>query len=573
MKNFISLLILTTILFLSFEFIISIPLHAQNERNGIKLVVVISVDQMRYEYLTRFEKYFSDSGFTWLRKTGTNFSNAFYDEAMTITGPGHATISTGCYGGKSGIIMNNWYDRSKKKIVNCVEDTTAGFVGTAGATKSGQRSPANLLVTTFGDELKSVNPDSKVFGVSLKDRAAILMAGKKANAAYWFDDRTGSFVTSTYFINAPPLWLQQFNREQRADKFFGKEWTKLLPEKSYSLCDVDDAEYEADENNLGRKFPHIINGGVASPERSYYKALSASPFSAELLFDFAQQLLLGEQLGNRGVTDILNISISNIDFIGHAYGPHSHEIMDALVCLDRQISSFLKFVNVSVGLKDCIIILTADHGTAAIPEYLIKNNKDAGRIFYGKFLTSIEAALLKQFGGLSGKKKWIESAQLPWMYISRDALSEKKITLPEFEPFIKDVITSQQGVAAVYSRQGIEFSKAANPLFASIQKSYNAQRAGDYFLLVKPNYIFADDNEITGTSHGSPYEYDTHVPLIIRAPIIARGNIGGKVGMASLAPTIAKSLGFTLSGSRDGQSLPVRITQIKKKIEKTTKRK
>lgn len=537
-------------------------LVAQSERNGIKLVVVLVIDQFRYEFLDRFKNFYSDSGFQWIKKTGTNFSNASFKHAVTTTAPGHAAISTGCYAGRSGIISNSWYSREKQKVVNSVEDTTVALVGAAGLSSLGKKSPTHLLVTTVGDELKNVSPQSKVVGISFKDRAAILLAGKKADAAYWFDDRTGVFVTSTYYMKEVPLWFDQFNNEKHADRYFGKEWTRYVPEQKYSICDVDDVPYESDENALGRAFPHTISGGVDSPQRSYYQALRSSPFGNELLFNFAQQVIIGEQLGSRGYTDILNISLSSIDYIGHSYGPDSQEFMDACIRLDRQVAAFFQFLNTITGIENCEIILTADHGTASIPEYLIKQKKDAGRIDPEEFKLKIESGLTAKYASPSKRMRWIEAEEFPWLYINREVLSSKNLTLGEFETALRSIIDTLPGISGIASRHEIEFGRTQSDVTQKLKYAYNKSRSGDYYILVKAGYIFTSDK--TGTSHGSVYEYDSHVPLIIRSPKISRGMIHSNVGLADIAPTIAKSLAIPFANERDGHVLPVKISFEKK---------
>ena len=536
--------------------------HPQNERNGTKLVVVITIDNFRNDYISKFEKSFSDSGFLWLKRTGTYFPNAFYDDAVTVTGKGHATITTGCYGGKSGIISNSWYSRDKLKSVNCVEDSTVAFVQSTGIAQEGQRSPINLRVMTIGDELKNKSPNSKVFGVSIKDRGAILPAGRNADGAYWFDDRNGVFATSTYYRKNYPQWLQEFNKENSTAQYFNTQWTKLFPEEKYAGCDTDNAAYEEDPYHLTKAFPHPINGGVDAPDKMYYRALMHTPNGTDVLIDFAQQLIIGEQLGSRDVTDMLCLSISTMDFIAHAYGPNSHEIFDATARLDRSLASFFRFLETTIGLSKCLLVVTADHGSAAMPEFLAKSGADAGRISPKSFIADIEENLNTKFGKLANDKSWIEADHFPFLYIRRSGLTEKKITLEDFEATFRPTVLRAKGIAALFSRQEIESSKNNTPYFSAVKKSYHSNRAGDYFIIVKPNYIYADSGE--GTSHGSPHDYDAHVPLFIRSHVIPRGVVPARVGIADVAPTLAKSLQIPMSGETDGKILPVKISQSRK---------
>lgn len=542
-------------------------LNAQHERNGLKAVVVISIDQMRADYITRFQKFYSDSGIKYMMKNGTTFTNARFQHATMTTAPGHATLLTGCYSGKSGIISNEWYDRMKHRVTYSIEDTSVGFVESGGLNKSGQRSAANLLVSTIGDELKTVSPDSKVIAVSIKDRASVLLAGKKADAAYWFDDRLGSFVSSTAFMNAYPLWVKEYNREKRADQYFGATWDRALDAKAYSICEPDDSPFESNYYSLGTTFPKKLTGGVAAPDRAYYKALRATPFCGDLLFDFAQQAIVGEQLGNRGVTDMLAISISSIDFIGHDCGPDSHEIMDACIRLDRQLASFFRFLESTIGLKRCLLVLTADHGAATIPELMKQRGKDAGRVYAGRFIKELDENLRARFGSPS-TKSWIEATTLPWLFIQRDAISEKNLTLRDFDAAIKEIVLGFPGIAHIVSRHDIEFGTANAPVLLAIRRSYYTPRSGDYFIGLKENYLWSDEGETTGTSHGSFYDYDTRVPLILSSSVTSRGTAAAPVGIADLAPTIARCLDLQLPGERDGKALPLRISKWKEEKKK-----
>ncbi len=525
-------------------------LSAQQERNGVKLVVVISIDQFRADYLTRFARFYSDSGFKLLMRRGAWFTNARFEHANTSTAPGHAAISTGCYAGKSGIVGNSWYDLKKKRSVYCVLDPNARLVGSEGMAREGQRSPANLLVPGLGDYLKSASPESRVVSLSIKDRAAILMGGKKPDEVFWYSSRTGRLITSSYYMAKVPVWVQALNAMRVPDAFFGKDWDYLLPEKKYSVCDADDVVYEGSPYGIGRTFPHSLTAGLSQPGPEFYSAFRFTPFSNQVLLKAAEMAVLTEKLGARGYTDLLMISFSSIDYIGHTWGPDSREIMDACIRTDRDLAALLTFLQRTVGLSNCLVVLTADHGVAPIPEHEQKRGRKAGRIFSTEF-KRVTLALDSAFGAPPRGKRWFRAVSFPHFYLDRRVLVQKGLSLPEFEKVFRHAMLGIRGIAAVYSRTDLQRPTKRN---RAVRLMFNPERSGDYYVVQRKGWVFTYGNENVGTGHGSPYEYDAHVPLIFFSPRLKRGTYRGATGISSLAPTVGKLLGIDVP-SCDGKPL------------------
>ena len=347
-----------------------------------KLVLLIAVDQFRYDYLERFGDLFGPNGFRRLMRDGASWTQSNYDHMPTYTAPGHGTMMTGAYPAESGIIGNEWLDRASGKRITSVSDETVKLLG--GLPTDPASSPSRLMASTVGDELRlATNDRAKVIGISVKDRSAILPAGRHANAAYWFSWTSGTMVSSTYYFNQLPAWVTAFNNAKPADKYFGTKWERLLPESEYTKrVGADNPSWENVPStwNDTNSFPHTITGGATSPNRSFYTALDYSPFTNDILLSFAQQAIVNEQLGQDDDTDVLTVSFSANDYVGHRFGPYSQEVMDVTLRTDRTIATLLDFVDARVGLANTLIALTADHGVAPIPEHAAALGLGGGRI-------------------------------------------------------------------------------------------------------------------------------------------------------------------------------------------------
>lgn len=514
------------------------------------LVLVLTIDQFRGDYLNRFREHLVPGGLKLLVDEGANFVDCHYRHAVTKTAAGHAVVLTGVHANIHGIINNAWIDRETLKRVNCVDDDSVQILGRA-EDRSGVRrpgaatplgaSPRRLIATTVGDSLKLTRGGrSKVIGISSKDRSAILLAGKLADAAYWMDK--GRIVTSTHYMKELPAWVAAFNEAGRVDSYFGKIWDRLLPVEAYNaLQGPDDVIGESTDLAMGRTFPKKINGGADTITAAYYEAFENTPYKSEVLVDFARLAVEQENLGRRGVTDVLCLSFSANDTIGHSYGPDSHEVMDITLRTDRMLADFFTFLDGRIGLKNCTIVLTADHGVAPIPERVkaMNANFSAGRVDNVRVLKTCEAALERAYGPLSGGRHWliVDESNLLFM---RDVLKEKNAPQSEAENVVREALLTIDFVAAAYTRTDMEAGKVLGPYAAATLLSFNRERSGDLYYQTKPYWL----DRKTGTNHGSPYNYDTYVPMVWYGVGVTPGTYTESVGVDDIAPTLANLLGI-----------------------------
>jgi predicted AlkP superfamily pyrophosphatase or phosphodiesterase len=496
--------------------------HAVEEAPSIRLVLLVAVDQCRYDYLTRFRSEFS-GGFARLLTTGAVFSNAYLDHYPTVTAIGHSTMLSGATPAISGIIGNDWYDRALGRNVTSVSDPGTALVGGTGEGSS----PRRLLVSTVGDELKSASRAAegapnrpKVFGLSLKDRSAVLPAGHMADGAYWFDTGTGAFITSTFYRPDLPGWVAGFNAKKLGDASAGKTWTFL------------DAS-----SGPG----HALPAAAGAP---LYPALYGSPYGNELLAAFAETAIEAERLGQRGVTDILSVSFSSNDAVGHAYGPDSPEVRDMTVRTDRLLQTFFARVDALVGLDHTLVVLTADHGVAPLPELQQARRLPGGRLKGEELFTPIEDALRARFG----EGRWILSTAGTSPYLNHALIAEKKLDPAEVRRVAAVAAQSAPHVARVYTREQLLSGEVApDTIGRRILRGYNLTRSGDLEIVLEPYWMRA----VSGTTHGTPYAYDAHIPLVFMGPGIRPGRYDATVALNDLAPTVATLLAIeTPSGSQ-----------------------
>jgi Type I phosphodiesterase / nucleotide pyrophosphatase len=525
------------------------------------LVVVISIDQFRGDYIERFREHFSPSGFNLLVEQGANFTDCHFRHSSTKTGPGHAVMLTGVYANDHGIIANDWVDRDTFELVSCVGDTSVSPVGlpAIGPHLPGvddpllARSPKNLLVTTVGDQLKLARGGKpKVIGISGKHRAAILMSGKMADAAYFVE--SGRMITSTYYMADLPAWVKEWNASGKIDAYFGKVWDRLLPEAAYEVQGPDDAPGEDEKaGQLGRTLPKTITGGESKIGPKFYSAFENTPFDNDVLADFAKTAIENENLGGReGVTDLLCVSFSAIDHAGHLYGPDSHELMDMVVRIDLTLGDFFQFLDRKIGLKKCLIVLTADHGSPPMPERIHALNPSipAGRIDGGRVTNACEAALNEAFGPLADKSRWLVRDD-NWLLIYPNALREKKITSVAAQEVVRGALLKLDFVQAAYTRDQLEKGAVSDDLGRRAWLSFNRARSGDIFFQPKPYYF----SRASGSNHGSPYNYDNYVPLLWYGMGVKPGTYPERVGVDDLAPTLAHLLGAPCPPLSNGRVL------------------
>lgn len=526
-----------------------------------KLVLLIVVDQFRYDYLERFGDLFVANGFKRLMRDGASWTQSNYDHMPTYTAPGHGTMMTGAYPAESGIIGNEWLDRASGKRITSVTDESVKVLG-GGPSEIGS-SPSRLMASTVGDEMRlATNDRAKVIGISVKDRSAILPAGRHANAAYWFSTATGNMESSTYYFKQLPSWVNTFNATRPADKYFGARWERLLPEKEYlRRAGPDSPPWETvTARGDTNAFPHIITGGAAGPSTDFYWALDTSPFTNEVLLSFAQQAITNEQLGQDDDTDVLTLSFSANDYVGHRYGPYSQELMDSVLRVDRDIAKLLDFVDAHVGLANTLIAFTADHGVAPIPEHAAAIGLGGARIQAADLFATIGKALsgrypsadyLLRFKEGNTTREWLINSNL---YFNYDALRRDNVNMDEFSQAVCAAALTVPGIARCFTR--LQLMRGATSITDPIERralhGFYPARSGDAVLVAEPFKYLADT--ITAT-HGSPYSYDTHVPTIIMGPGVNAGRYLEAAAPNDIAPTLSALLRITPPSNSTGRVL------------------
>jgi len=556
--------------------------HAQKRETPTrpKLAVVIVIDQFRQEYLSRYSKFFGKDGFNRLMKNGAQFTSAHYSHATTYTGPGHAQILSGSFGHTNGIIGNRWWNPASKQVETMFYDASAKIPGVELSPKDDDTSPRNFIGNNLSDELLLANNfKSKAIGIALKDRAAVMLAGKLGKA-YWFHEQAGGMVTSSYYANALPAWVQNFNAKKIPESYFGKAWTKSLPQSEYSLSHVDDFPQETDFEGLGRAFPHVLSDKSGKPSPNFYTAFTATPFATDYTLQLARTAIESEQLGEDSYPDILGVSITATDIAGHAFGPDSHEVQDMIARLDGQLAGFFKYLDARFASGEVTIVLTADHGATPLPEYMTTLGIEAGRIKKKQLGDAIEKALTDRFGppNMIGKlvsndpdlAKWVLLLEDPGVYINWKAVESiqsnqeaepaflrSKINPEEVRRIAGEAALSVKGILTYYTRDQIQNGKMPNNRWAPMfEKSFYAARSGDVLLQTKPYYFWGSYGERdSGSTHGSPYEYDTHVPMIFMGAGIRPGTYDQNVDITDIAPTLAGVLDIAAPVGNEGRKL------------------
>jgi predicted AlkP superfamily pyrophosphatase or phosphodiesterase len=525
---------------------------AQAAATRPKLVVVISIDQFRADYLQRFARYFEPGGFNLLLQKGANFTEAHYRHSVTQTCAGHAVILTGSYADRNGIIANTWYDTASHKPQYCAADSAAKPIGVAAE----GRSPKNLLVSTVGDELKTAtNGRSRVITVAGKDRSAIMLGGHQADAAYWTDDTL--FVSSTYYMKELPLWVRRFNASGHVTEYRGATWDRILPAATYAMMGPDDVPSEENPGGIGRTFPHHL--GTGTGEANFLDGFQTSPFENEVIVDFAIEAITQEGLGRDDDPDLLGIGFSANDLVGHSYGPDSHEVMDMTVRTDRLLSRFFTFLEQQVGLDRVAIVLTSDHGVAPLPELARGGNSRArgGRIDPAVIAAAAERALRARFGiprrpGFVDQPSWIMYQTWPWLYLNLEGLQNKRIRVRDAERVARRAVQQVPGVAGALTATDL-LRERTTASRSRAELSFYPGRSGNVYYELSP-YLLPEPKP-EGTTHGSPWGYDTHVPLLWLETGIRPGTYPGNVSVADIAPTLSSLLGIPAPSGSQGRVL------------------
>ncbi|MBD0325004.1 MAG: alkaline phosphatase family protein [Pyrinomonadaceae bacterium] len=530
-----------------------------------RLVLLIVVDQFRYDFLDRFGDLFIAGGLKRMLREGASWTEANYDHMPTYTAPGHATLMTGTWPSENGIVANDWYDRDAQKIVSNVSDpedrtnSPAYRLFSGGATERAS-TPRRLTASTLGDELRmTTNGRSKVIGISVKDRSAILPAGRHATAAYWFSTHTGNMVSTSYYFTQLPAWVEKFNQARRADHFIAQPWPRLLQSEAEYLkrAGIDAAPWEKFGNatDADISFPHSFRKNQTA---DVYTPLDSSPFSNDLLLEFTQAAIVNEGLGQDADTDILTLSFSANDYVGHYYGPYSHETMDITLRTDRQIASLLDFVNSRIGLQNTLVVFTADHGVAPVPEHAAALNLPGSRISNSQLLEAIKAAIRQRYGRKDESKDttadYVLSLSNANIFFNLAALRRDRISLEEIETVAGDAALQVPGIARYFTRTQLQRAAIPpdDPIARRVLHGFNSRRSGDVILVTEP---FRYLETFIPATHGSPYSYDTHVPLIIMGRGLAPGRYNQSATPADIAPTLANILGVQAPSNSTGRVL------------------
>jgi hypothetical protein len=515
---------------------------------GPALVVVIVIDGLPQEQVVKYRDLYGAGGFKRLLDEGAWFGNAHHGHAVTLTGPGHASVLTGTYPYRHGIIANEWTDRNSLGQVYCTGDTAHSYIGDETKRLDGT-SPANLRVTTVGDELKyATNGQSKVVAISGKDRGAILLAGKRGTA-YMYMDKSGRFASTTFYMKEHPAWHDRYYAAKPQDKWMGQAWALLLPEPAYARSMVEGQPWQRAFVGGSRGFPFVLPKGDKPAE--YYTQLIRTPFGDEATLDFARAAIEGENLGRNpaGVTDILGVSLSTHDYVNHAFGPESRVSEDHLLRVDRLLAAFFDYLDRRVGLDKVVVALTADHGFMNAPEYSAGIGLAGARLNSPKLMADLNEALAGRFA----VKNLAVRFSYPTIILDQAAIAKAFLNRAEIEVVAQRFLMAYPGVAGVYTRTQLESGALPEmPLSTLVLRSWNRELSGDLYMVQAPFTLWGG-NVVT---HGSPYTYDTNVPLMLYGKTWIRpGKYARSAAVADIAPTLSYVLEIRPPAASEGRVL------------------
>lgn len=507
-----------------------------------KLVVGIVVDQMRWDFLYRYAERYGTGGFRRMLGEGFTCENTFIPYAQTVTAAGHTCAYTGSVPAIHGIMGNEWYDKALGRDVYCTEDKSVKVIG--GSDKAEPQSPRNLWATTICDELRlATNFRGKAIGVAIKDRGGILPAGHSANAAYWYDSRSGNWVTSTYYMESLPGWVDKFNNRKIADSFYKLNWNTLYPISSYVQSDKDDMAYEGKYGHESKPvFPHEL----ASQAGKNYGLISATPYGNTMTLDFARKAIESEAMGVDNITDILAVSLSSPDYIGHQFGPNSIEIEDTYLRLDRDLAAFFAYLDIKVGKGQYTVFLTADHAVAHVPGF------DQANKLPGTSMTSTTSDLQKKLTEKFGVNNLILDAANYQLYLNDKAIDSADADRDDIKEFIIHNLMQQEGILYAFDNEEINEANLPMEVKEMFLKGYNAKRGGDIQMILKPGNFYGGK---TGTTHGSWYPYDSHIPLVWMGWGIKKGRSTNQYYMTDIAPTLAALLRIQMPSGSIGKPI------------------
>ncbi|MBO9617869.1 MAG: alkaline phosphatase family protein [Niabella sp.] len=518
---------------LLFILLASFSVQAQNAVKRPKLVVGIVVDQMRWDYLYRYADRYGKGGFNRLLKDGFSCENTFISHLPSFTAVGHTTIFTGSVPAIHGIAGNDWIDEATGKPVYCTDDSTVQGVGSS--SKAGKMSPRNNLASTITDELKlATNFRSKVVGVSLKDRASILPAGHAADGAFWFDDESRRFISSTWYMKELPQWANDFNNKKEPEALVAKPWTTLYPINTYTQSTADDVAWEGKfDGEKTTAFPHDISGQFKKDP----DVIRSSPYGNTLTLDFAKAALDGYKLGTGAFTDFLTINCASTDYVGHKYGPNSIEVEDVYLRLDKELETFFNYLDQKVGKGEYLVFLTADHGAAHSIGFMQAHKIPADFLQDGKLVTTLNELLKKQFGA----DKLVRSGANYQIHFDNKQIAEKNLDYSAIKKTTISFLQKQDGVQFVADLDNIGSASIPEPIKTMVINGYNYKRSGPIEVIPDPAW-FSGKPGGTGTTHGTWNPHDTHIPLLWYGWGIQPGKLTREVHMTDIAPTLAALL-------------------------------
>jgi predicted AlkP superfamily pyrophosphatase or phosphodiesterase len=527
-------------------------------RQEIKLVLQITVDGLRADLIDRYRASFGKDGFNYLLNKGAVFTNAHYQHANTETIVGHTTLATGAFPSQHGMVGNVVFDRALGELTYNIEDPDSPLLPSREETAEGEqvdpsqklartqgRSPVAILAPTFSDGLAAYyGGSSKIFAVSGKDRSAVAMSGHTGKA-FWYSTNNGDFITSRYYYETYPDWAARWNARRQAEQYAGTEWTLSADKSNYLLGGQDDRPYEVDLKGFGRIFPHAY-GEAGS--KLLYTQLIASPVGDRLLLDFARELILGEQLGQDKVPDYLSISFSSVDATNHFFGPSSLESEDVVRALDNTLAELFEFVDKTIGLDQVLIVLSADHGMADMPEYMSELGYSAGRL---EPQGIVEAA--NQAGQQMGLDEVVRHFYRPYIYLDDEKINAANLDRAQVAEVVADALTNYEGINLAVATASLA-TQPNSSLHEQVKRNQHVTRSGDIYIIQDPYWFLFDEGPIAAM-HGSPWRYDTHVPIMFAGPGIAAKTVNRLAHPVDVAPTISAFLGMTPPASAQGSTL------------------
>ena len=523
----------------------AIPVKATDTKP--KLVVGIVVDQMRWDYVNKFKSFFkTQNGFLKMMNQGASCNNNLISYLPTVTACGHTAVYTGSTPAIHGITGNSWYDNIQQRMVYCVEDNSVQAVGIENSS-AGKMSPLNVWTTTIGDELKlATNFKSKVFGISLKDRGAIIPAGHSADGAFWYDSKSGNFISSTYYGKSLPTWLTNYNNSKKVDSFYKLGWSLSLPVSIYEAnCDNDQNEYES--KPFGKEvngFPYNLNSYIGKD----YGKVSSTPYGNNLVLDIATQTLINEKMGLDDITDLLAVSFSSPDYIGHAFGPNSWETLDGYIKLDELLAQFFTTLDQQVGKDNYTVFLTADHAVAPIPGYAQKHKIPAGTITDDGIKNELGKMLTTK--GLN--PKLISAITEFNIYFNHNLMDSLEVTQEKLTSLITNYLEQKSNIIQVVESRKAAYAPLPQSIRERIVNGFNPQRSGDLMFITKSGVVGGGN---TGTGHGVFYNYDAHIPLLFYGKGIKKGQVNNVNYMTDIAPTITTLLGIQMPSGSIGKPI------------------